>query len=79
MDSTKYSSKKNDLHLDSNRTRETEIDSLFPMPRYFQVHFEHINERITDLQRQIDFSQNRISEVNAKLDRILRLLGCNLH
>lgn len=79
MDSTKCSSNKIDLHRDNKQRIENNIDALFPMPRYFQVHFEHINDRITELQRQIHYSQHRINEVNVKLDRILRLLGCNLN
>jgi hypothetical protein len=82
---------KTELTLPENpgqRCIETEDDllSFFPLPRYFQVHFEHIHENSHDvqgklkhinhdMQNQLEQLKRSLASVEGKLDRFITLLG----
>ena len=65
---------------------EDDLIDLFPLPRYFQVHFEHIHDnshdvqgKLThlnhDLQNQLDQLKQMLATVEGKLDRFIATLG----
>ena len=66
--------------------KEDDLIDLFPLPRYFQVHFEHIHDNTHDvqgklkhlnhdLQSQMDQLVQTLAKVEGKLDGIIALLG----
>ena len=66
--------------------KEDDLIDLFPLPRYFQVHFEHIHDNTHDvqgklnhlnhdMQNQLDQLKQTLAKVEAKLDRFIALLG----
>jgi hypothetical protein len=58
-----------------NITEEDDLIDLFPLPRYFQVHFEHIHDNAHDIQSQLDQLKQTLASVEDKLDRFMALLG----
>ncbi len=63
-----------------------DLIDLFPLPRYFQVHFEHIHANAHDVQdklnylnhdvqNQLDQIKQTLAQVEGKLDRFIALLG----
>jgi hypothetical protein len=63
-----------------------DLIDLFPLPRYFQIHFEHIHDNTYDvqgklkhlnhdLQSQLDQLGQTLAKVEGKLDGIITLLG----
>jgi len=65
--------------------KEDDLIDLFPLPRYFQVHFEHIHENSHDvkgklnhlnhdIQNQLDQLKQTLATVEGKLDRFIVLL-----
>lgn len=48
---------------------------LFPLPRYFQVHFQHVHENTQDIQAQMAQLKQYVTQVDVKLDRLMALLG----
>ena len=56
-------------------TEENDPIDLFPLPRYFQVHFEHIHDNAHDIQSQLDQLKQTFASMEGKLDRIMALLG----
>ena len=70
----------------SEKSKEDDLIDLFPLPRYFQVHFEHIHDsthdvqgKLThlnhDIQSQLDLLKETLATVEGKLDRFIALLG----
>jgi hypothetical protein len=66
--------------------KEDDLIDLFPLPRYFQVHFEHIHDnthdvqgKLThlnhDIQSQLDQLKQSLAQMEGKLDRFIALLG----
>jgi len=66
--------------------KEDDLIDLFPLPRYFQVHFEHIHDNTydvqgklkhlnQDLQSQMDQLGQTLAKVEDKLDGIIAILG----
>ena len=55
--------------------KEDDLIDLFPLPRYFQVHFEHIHENTGDVQGKLDRLTRTLATVEGKLDRFIALLG----
>jgi hypothetical protein len=66
--------------------KEDDLIDLFPLPRYFQVHFEHIHDSTNnvqgklnhlnhDIQSQLDHLKETLATVEGKLDRFIALLG----
>ena len=65
--------------------KEDDLIDSFPLPRYFQVHFEHIHDnthdvqgKLThlnhDIQSQLDHLKETLATVEGKLDRFIELL-----
>lgn len=48
---------------------------LFPLPRYFQVHFQHVHDNADNVQRKIDQLQRHMTRLEAKLDILLAALN----
>ena len=66
--------------------QEDDLIDLFPLPRYFQVHFEHIHDNAHDvqgklnhlnhdMQSQLNLLKDTLAKVEGKLDRFMALLG----
>ena len=66
--------------------KEDDLIDSFPLPRYFQVHFEHIHDSTHDLrgkldhlnhdmQSQLDQLKKTLTKLEDKLDRYMVLLG----
>ena len=66
--------------------KEDDLIDLFPLPRYFQVHFEHIHDSTHDvqgklnhlnhdIQSQLDQLKQTLATMEGKLDRFIALLG----
>lgn len=53
---------------------ETELLKLFPLPRYFQIHFQHIHENIDELKTDTQHLRAAVLEINTKLDGLIQLL-----
>lgn len=54
---------------------EDDLLKLFPLPRYFQVHFQHVHENADNAQRKIDQLQRHMIRLEAKLDILLAALN----
>jgi hypothetical protein len=70
----------------SIKKEESDLIDLFPLPRYFQVHFEHIHDNTHDvqgklkhlnhdMQSQMDQLKQTLANVEDKLDRYMALLS----
>ncbi|MGZ5050183.1 MAG: hypothetical protein ACXWF8_09250 [Methylobacter sp.] len=57
---------------------EDDLIGLFPLPRYFQVHFQHVHERSHDLQNELDQLKAYVAQVDEKLERVIALLTRSL-
>ncbi len=66
--------------------KEDNLIDSFPLPRYFQVHFEHIHDNTHDvqgklnhlnhdIQNQLDQLKQTLAKLEDKLDRYMVLLG----
>jgi hypothetical protein len=66
--------------------KDDDLIDLFPLPRYFQVHFEHIHDNIHDvqgklnhlnhdMQSQLDQLKQTLAALEGNLDRFIALLG----
>ena len=66
--------------------KEDDLIDLFPLPRYFQVHFEHIHDNTRDvqgklnhlnhdMQSQLNQLKEALANMEGKLDRFMALLG----
>lgn len=53
---------------------ETDLVQLFPLPRYFQIHFQHAHENIDELKKELANLENTISQMNSKIDLLIQLL-----
>jgi hypothetical protein len=58
-------------------THQTHDDLLasFPLPRYFQVHFQHIHERTDDVYQELAELKTYVNKLETKLDTLLMLLA----
>lgn len=61
------------------KNRRVEIDDdlidLFPLPRYFQVHFQHMHENTHELKSELSQLKDYVAKVDEKLERLLALLS----
>lgn len=56
---------------------QQEQDNLlqsFPLPRYFQVHFQHIHERTDAVHQELAELKTHVHQLESKLDALLVLL-----
>jgi hypothetical protein len=51
----------------------------FPLPRYFQVHFQHIHERTDNINQELTELKVYVNRLEAKLDAMLILLTQHQH
>ena len=63
--------------LSNNRSVKDNDDliDLFPLPRYFQVHFQHIHENTHDLQGELAQLKDYVIKVDEKLERLMAQLS----
>lgn len=52
-----------------------DLMDLFPLPRYFQVHFQHVHENSHEIRAQIVQLREYVTQVEMKLDRLTALLN----
>jgi len=53
---------------------DDDLIDLFPLPRYFQVHFQHVHENTHDLQSELVELKDYVAKVDEKLERLMALL-----
>jgi hypothetical protein len=69
--------------------KNDDLIDLFPLPRYFQIHFAHLHETADtiqsqmhqldqDLQVQLNQLTKSLAQVESKLDQFIALLCCRL-
>lgn len=63
------------LPENSSIEKEDDLIDLFPLPRYFQVHFQHVHENSYDLQRELAQLKGYVVKVDEKLERLIVLLS----
>jgi hypothetical protein len=54
---------------------EDDLIDLFPLPRYFQVHFQHVHENTHDLHGELAQLKDYVARVDEKLERLMALLS----
>lgn len=59
----------------SIKKAEDDLIDLFPLPRYFQVHFQHVHENTHDLQGELVQLKDYVAKVDEKLERLMVLLN----
>ncbi len=52
-----------------------DLIDLFPLPRYFQVHFQHVHENTYDIQSELVQLKDYVAKVDEKLERLMALLS----
>jgi hypothetical protein len=55
--------------------KDDDLIDLFPLPKYFQVHFQHVHENTHDLQGELVQLKQYVARVDEKLERLMSLLG----
>ena len=55
--------------------KDDDLLDLFPLPRYFQVHFEYIHNNTHEVQVQMNQLKDTLEKVEGKLDRFIVLLN----
>jgi hypothetical protein len=59
----------------SNIKKDDDLIDLFPLPRYFQVHFQNVHENTRDLQGELVQLRDYVAKVDDKLERLVALLS----
>ncbi len=54
---------------------DDDLIDLFPLPRYFQVHFQHVHENTHDLQGELVELKDYVAKIDEKLERLMALLS----
>jgi hypothetical protein len=61
------------------KNRRIEIDDelidLFPLPRYFQVHFQQMHENTQELKSELAQLKDYVAKVDNKLEQLMALLS----
>lgn len=52
---------------------------LFPLPRYFQVHFQHIHDRTGNFHKELTDLKLYVNNLETKLDALLMLVSQQVH
>ncbi len=63
------------LSKDRSIKVDDDLIDLFPLPRYFQVHFQHVHENTHDLQSELAQLKDYVAKVDGKLERMITLLS----
>lgn len=48
---------------------------LFPLPRYFQIHFQHAHDNADLLRKEVNQLKQYIASMETKLDKLLTLIN----
>jgi len=54
---------------------ENDLIELFPQPRYFQIHFQHIHDNADALRREVEQLKQTINSLDQKVASLLSLLN----
>jgi hypothetical protein len=72
-------SKTDKIQAKHPENRRIEIDDdlieLFPLPSYFQVHFQHMHENIHECKSEVAELKEHVAKVDDKLERLMSLLS----
>lgn len=60
---------------DRMMNKDDDLIDLFPLPRYFQVHFQHVHENTHDLQGELVQLKDYVAKIDEKLERLMALLS----
>lgn len=60
---------------DCHSGKDDDLIDLFPKPRYFQVHFQHIHENTCHLREELAQLKDSMAEIDDKLERLLAQLS----
>lgn len=52
-----------------------DLIELFPLPQYFQVHFQHVHENTHNIQDELSQLKDYVAKVDEKLERLTALLS----
>jgi hypothetical protein len=55
--------------------KDDDLIDLFPKPRYFQVHFQHIHENAWLLREELAQLKDSVREIDKKLECLLARLS----
>jgi len=61
-------------HYNFETLSSNELLSMFPLPRYFQVHFSHIHEKSAQNKSELSELQQQADRIEHKIDHLLSLL-----
>lgn len=61
--------------LKDRNIKSDDLIDLFPHPRYFQVHFQHIHENAHDLHDELTQLKDYVAKIDEKLERLIALLS----
>jgi hypothetical protein len=69
--------KREKITAKSPKNRRVEIDDdlidLFPLPRNFQVHFQHMHENTNETKSELAQLKDYVAKVDERLERLLAL------
>ena len=51
--------------------KNDDLIDLFPSPRYFQVHFQHLHDNTENNQAELARLKDHLAKVEDKLDRLM--------
>lgn len=54
---------------------DDEIIELFPLPKYFQIHFEHGHDNLHELNIDVAEIKCSIAQLDKKLDQLINLMS----
>ncbi len=60
---------------DRSVNKDDDLIDLFPLPRYFQVHFQHVHENTHNLQGELAQLKDNVAKVDEKLERLMAQLS----
>jgi flagellar basal body rod protein FlgF len=63
------------ISKDRNVKQDDDLIDLFPLPRYFQVHFQHVHENTHNLQGELAQLKDYVVKVDEKLERLMTHLS----
>lgn len=72
-------SKRPEAVNDYSQLSELELINLFPLPRYFQIHFQHLHDNIETLKADTQSLKRSVLEMNTKLDLLLQHVSSELN
>lgn len=70
----KGSSRSLTLENDEQHNGNDDVLDQFPLPRYFQIHFQHVHENTDALRSEISQLKQYVTALETKLDQLLMIL-----